>query len=75
MPTADRFAHIPIWAIHGADDPTVPAEKLRQMIQVIQEAGGQPGYTEYQGVGHFSWLQTYDDKYIINWLFSQRKGD
>ena len=73
--TADRFAHIPIWATHGADDPTVPAVMSRQMIQALQEAGGQPGYTEYPGVGHFAWLQTYDDQYIIDWLFSQRKGD
>lgn len=71
--TAERIAHIPIWATHGADDPTVPAEMSRQMIKAIQEAGGQPGYTEYPGVGHFSWLQTYDDEYLIDWLFSQKK--
>lgn len=73
--TADRFAHIPIWATHGADDPTVPAIMSRLMIQALQDAGGQPGYTEYPGVGHFAWLQTYDDQYMIDWLFSQRRGE
>lgn len=71
--TAGNIAHIPIWATHGADDPTVPAEMSRQMIHAIQEAGGRPGYTEYPEVGHFSWLQTYDDEYMMAWLFSQRK--
>lgn len=71
--TAERIAHIPIWATHGADDPTVPAEKSRQMIEAIQQAGGKPGYTEYPGVGHFSWLQTYTDDYLISWMFSQRR--
>lgn len=71
--TAERIAHIPIWATHGADDPTVPPEMSRQMIQALQEAGSQPGYTEYPGVGHFAWLQTYSDEYMIDWLFSQQK--
>lgn len=71
--TADLIAHIPIWATHGADDPTVPAEMSRQMIHAIQEAGGRPGYTEYPEVGHFSWLQTYSDEYIIDWLFNQER--
>ncbi|MEX2344875.1 MAG: prolyl oligopeptidase family serine peptidase [Balneolaceae bacterium] len=71
--TAERIAHIPIWATHGADDPTVPPEMSRQMIEALQEAGGLPGYTEYPGVGHFSWLQTYTDDYLISWMFSQRK--
>lgn len=71
--TAGAIVNIPIWATHGADDPTVPPEMSRQMIEALQAAGGQPGYTEYPGVGHFSWLQTYEDDYLISWLFSQRK--
>jgi predicted peptidase len=71
--TAERIAHIPIWATHGADDPTVPAEMSRQMIEAIRVAGGSPGYTEYPNVGHFSWLHTYSDEFLISWMFSQRK--
>lgn len=71
--TADRIVHIPIWATHGADDPTVPAEMSRQMIEALREAGGSPGYTEYPNVGHFSWLHTYSDDYLISWMFSQRR--
>lgn len=71
--TAERFADVPIWVTHGADDPTVPPEMSHQMIEALREAGAQPGYTEYPDVGHFSWLQTYSDDYMIDWLFSQRK--
>lgn len=70
--TAERITGIPVWAIHGADDPTVPAELSRQMIDALWEAGAQPGYTEYPAVGHFSWVQAYEDTYLLSWLFSQR---
>lgn len=71
--TAERFADVPIWVTHGADDPTVPPVMSRQMVEALQNAGAQPGYTEYPEVGHFSWLQTYSDEYMIDWMFSQRK--
>lgn len=73
--TAEKIAHIPIWATHGADDPTVPPEMSREMINALRKAGAQPGYTEYPGVGHFSWLQTYTDEDIMAWLFNQRKEE
>ncbi|MDR8393072.1 prolyl oligopeptidase family serine peptidase [Aliifodinibius sp. S!AR15-10] len=75
--TAGRIvdANIPVWAFHGADDPVVAPEKSRVMIEALQKAGGQPGYTEYPAVGHFSWLQAYSDKYMISWLFSQANQD
>lgn len=71
--TAADFVDVPVWVTHGADDPTVPAEMSRQMVEALQEAGAKPGYTEYPDVGHFSWLQTYSDEYMMDWLFSQEK--
>jgi len=35
--------------------------------------GGTPKYTEYQGVAHDSWTQTYADPALYEWLFAQRK--
>lgn len=73
--TAERMADIPVWAFHGAEDPTVDPALSRRMIQALRKAGAQPGYTEYPGVGHFSWLQAYSDPYMMDWLFNQEKGD
>jgi predicted peptidase len=73
--TANRIAEVPVWAFHGADDTVVVPEESRKMITALREAGANPGYTEYPGVGHFSWLQTYKDKYMMAWLFSQRNTD
>ena len=43
------------------------------MIDALKAAGGKPKYTEYQGVGHDSWTQTYADPELYAWLFAQRK--
>jgi predicted peptidase len=68
-----KFKHIPIWTFHGDQDKTVPVERSREMIAALKAAGGSPQYTEYPGVAHNSWAQTYADPALYNWLFNQRK--
>ena len=68
-----KFKHVPIWAFHGADDKVVLASESRQMIEALKAAGAEPKYTEYAGVGHNSWAQTYSDPALYEWLFAQRK--
>ncbi|MCA9131400.1 MAG: prolyl oligopeptidase family serine peptidase, partial [Planctomycetales bacterium] len=72
--TAGEIKHLPISCFHGSDDKTVSVEKSRLMIQALQAAGGEPIYTEYAGVGHDSWTQTYADRELYRWLFAQRRS-
>lgn len=72
--TASKFAHVPIHCFHGGSDNVVKPEYSRDMIKALEDAGGDPKYTEYPGVGHDSWTQTYADEANIEWLFSQRKS-
>lgn len=69
--TASRFANVPLWCFHGDKDEAVPVERSREMIDALKAAGGMPKYTEYEGVGHNSWAQTYADPAAIEWLFTQ----
>lgn len=69
---AARLVNLPIWAFHGSEDKGVVPERSRDMIAAIKQAGGNPRYTEYPGVGHDSWTATYADPRMIEWLFSQR---
>jgi predicted peptidase len=70
---AERFKSTPVWALHGAADPLVKAERSRDMIKALKAAGGRPIYTEYEGVGHDSWTQTFDNRLVWDWLFAQHK--
>ncbi|MFW6457664.1 MAG: prolyl oligopeptidase family serine peptidase, partial [Planctomycetota bacterium] len=73
---ADRIADLPVWAFHGAEDPTVPPSGSRDMIEAIKEAGGDPQYTEYPDVKHFSWKPAWKEDEIVPWLFKQeREGE
>ena len=73
--TAVRIKDIPIWAFHGSDDIVVIPERSRDMIQALQLVGSNPRYTEYPGVGHDSWTETYQNFEVLDWFFSQRRGD
>jgi len=72
--TAASFAKVPIWVFHGAVDPDVEVELSRKMVDALHKAGGKPGFTEYPGVGHESWIPTYRDPEVLDWLFAQKKG-
>lgn len=65
---------IPMWVFHGADDNTVSVNLSRSMVQAIKEAGGNPKYTEYPGVGHNSWNNAYSEPDFLPWLFAQKKN-
>ena len=70
---ADSIAALPIWCFHGDADTTVPVDRSRTMIAAVKAAGGRPIYSELPGVGHDSWTPAYQDRFVLDWLFSQRK--
>ncbi|GIW98623.1 MAG: hypothetical protein KatS3mg111_1956 [Pirellulaceae bacterium] len=72
--TAPRIKDLPIWCFHGAQDPVVPVELSRKMIQALRDAGGSPRYTEYPEAAHDSWTQTYADPELYRWLFAHRRA-
>jgi hypothetical protein len=71
--TAPVIKDIPIWCFHGGADPTVPTERSRNMIKALKDAGGNPKYTEYPGVGHNSWDKAYSEPELPKWMFAQKR--
>jgi predicted peptidase len=70
---AEKLAKIPLWVFHGDKDKAVDVDKSRKMVAAIKKAGGDPKYTEYPGVGHDSWTQSYENPELYKWLFAQKK--
>jgi predicted peptidase len=68
---AARCVHMPVWAFHSADDWGVKVIRSRNMIDAIRKAGGDPRYTEYRGLGHFSWNKAYSESELFPWMFGQ----
>jgi len=72
---AADYQGIPIWALHGQKDNVVPISRAREMVIALAKAGHAPElrYTEYPGVTHNSWAQTFKRADVFEWLFAQRK--
>lgn len=70
---ASVFAHIPIWILHGSEDPVVNPLLSTDMAAALYKAGAHPGLTLYPETGHFSWLAAYSDPLVIEWMFRQHK--
>lgn len=71
---AKKLVGLPIWVFHGDADGAVPVERSRSMVEAIKKAGGDPKYSELQGVGHNSWTPAYEDpEGVIPWMFKQQR--
>ncbi|MGE0760908.1 MAG: prolyl oligopeptidase family serine peptidase [Pirellulaceae bacterium] len=70
---ARQFAHLPVWAFHGAKDPGVPLERSQAMIDALKKAGAEPKFTIYPDAAHDCWTVTYDDPALYEWLLAQKR--
>lgn len=67
---APKLQHTPIWAFHGDQDRVVPVTQTLEMVQALQAVGAPVKLTVYEGVGHDSWTETYDNPELYVWLTS-----
>ncbi len=69
-----EFAHLPVWAFHGAKDAAVPLERSQAMVDALKKNGGDPKLTIYPEAGHDSWTETYDNPEIYGWFLAQKRA-
>lgn len=71
---AKSFAHVPIWVFHGSGDEIVPIARSHEMVDALQSAGAKSvRFSNYQGVGHHSWINAFAEPELFDWLFAQRR--
>jgi predicted peptidase len=64
---------LPLWVNHGDADAVVPVKHSRELVAALQEAGANVNYSEYPGVNHNSWDNTFAQPTLLSWLFSFKK--
>lgn len=72
--TSDRIKAIPIWNFHGSRDSTVPVEASREIVAALEAKNGIIRYTEYPE-GHGGWTKQYRTAGLVDWMFSQVRGE
>ncbi len=70
---APALAKIGVWLFQGETDNISTVTLARRMIAAIRSAGGNPRYTEYEGVGHATAGLAYRDREVIAWMLEQRR--
>lgn len=70
--TAAKFKDVPCWCFHGDADNAVKVTESRAFIKALKDAGGNPKYDEYPGVGHNSWDKAYGTPELYEWLLKQQ---
>ena len=69
----ERIAKIPVWTVHGTQDPIVPLFAAQQTVDALRKAGGQVQFDVIDGGGHNIWTDIYTDQAFYNWLLAQSK--
>ncbi len=65
---AGNALNIPVHIFHGAADPVVNPDSVREWVDHFESLETQIEYTEYPGVGHNSWENAYADGQIFEWF-------
>ena len=71
---AGRLANVPVWAFHGQKDTSVLVDESKKMVDAVNNAGGKARLTIYPEHGHDAWSDTYSNKKVYEWLFSNVKS-
>ena len=73
---AHLMKEIPTWVFHGAKDEIVPLVRSQEMVDALEEAGGNVRFTVYPEAGHVgAWENAYGDPELWEWLSVQRRKD
>jgi predicted peptidase len=70
---AMQLKDVPIWAIHGEKDPTVPITLDQGMVDAVKGVGGDVRFTIVKDGLHDVWTPFYEGNELYDWLLSHHK--
>ena len=69
---ARRLVNVPVWAFHGAKDPTVLVEESIKMVEAVNKRGGNAKLTIYPENAHDAWTDTFSNPEVYAWLLTNK---
>lgn len=71
---AGLLKNMPLRVFHGGSDSVVPVIYSQLMTDAVNKAGGHAELTVFPGVDHDSWIPTFRDTDVIEWLIGQKRS-
>jgi len=71
---AARLVNMPIWAFHGAKDHLVSVMESVNMVNAVNDLGGNAKLTIYPDRKHDAWTPTYTNPEVFKWLLENSKN-
>jgi predicted peptidase len=69
-----KARNVAIWAFHGEKDPTIPLDRMRELVAALQAAHGHPMFTIYPNGVHYHAKNGLHERNLLPWMFAQRRG-
>jgi len=68
-----KLKNMPVWAFHGKKDQAVPLYRSQEMVNAINEAGGNAKLTIYTDADHDAWTAAYNDQNLYEWFLKHKR--
>jgi predicted peptidase len=72
LTTIHNMKKIPTWIFHGDQDQVVPVKNSLDAFEILEPINPNVHLTIYEGIGHDSWTETYQNPDVLDWMLSQR---
>jgi predicted peptidase len=69
----EKIKDLPYWVFHGAKDRTVLLKESEEMVEALQQIGGNVKFTVYPDAAHDSWTETYEMDELYDWLLQHHR--
>ena len=72
LKTIHQMKNIPTWIFHGDQDQVVPVKNSLDAFEILEPINPNVHLTIYEGIGHDSWTETYQNPDVLDWMLSQQ---
>jgi pimeloyl-ACP methyl ester carboxylesterase len=76
--TIPALKRVPVWCVHGAQDPIVSVQRSRDLVSELKRLKGKVRYDELADWGHESWRWLYDPQRagdsLVDWFLQFRRA-
>jgi predicted peptidase len=72
LKTIHKMKNIPTWIFHGDQDQVILVKNSLDAFEILEPINPNVHLTIYEGIGHDSWTETYQNPDVLDWMLSKQ---